>query len=210
MSEAAIQPILLSVPQLKERGWTPALIKKFLGKSDAQKCNPYYRTASPMHLYDAERVQSCEQTEAWQQARDKAVIRSEAGKTVAAKKAVALIKEAECLSITVRRLSLEAVVKKAIESYNVYHSMLYIERGHDYEPADRNSDPAFLERITVNYIRHHLTEYDDHLEELAGRIGVHEATKTIRRRIYAEIASVYPEYAEECKRQLQYRHGEEQ
>ncbi len=38
------------------------------------------------------------------------------------------------------------------------------ERGHDYERESEQGDPAVLERIIVNYIRHNLTEYDTHLE----------------------------------------------
>jgi hypothetical protein len=61
---------------------------------------------------------------------------------------------------------------------------------------------------TVNDIRHHLTEYDTHLEEVAGQVGVSEAGRGIRHRVYAQIAARYPEYAEECKRQMSARHGE--
>ena len=60
----------------------------------------------------------------------------------------------------------------------------------------------------VNYIRHNLTEYDTHLEELAGQVGVSEAGRVIRRWVYAQIAACYPEYAEECMRQMSARHGE--
>lgn len=81
-------------------------------------------------------------------------------------------------------------------------------RSHDYEPASAHRDPAFLGRITVNYILHQLTEYDVHLEEVAGQVGVSEAMATIRRRVYAEIAANYPEYAQECQRQIQFRYGE--
>jgi hypothetical protein len=43
------------------------------------------------------------------------------------------------------------------------------------------SDPAFLERITVNFIRHELTEYDESLQEVAGRMGVDEAMALMRK-----------------------------
>ena len=56
----------------------------------------------------------------------------------------------------------------------------------------------------MNYLRPHLTVYDGHLEEVAGRVGVSEAGTAIRRRIYAAIEATYPEYAQECQRQNQY------
>ena len=111
------------------------------------------------------------------------------------------------MPITVQRLPLDELQEEAIESYNNFHSILLIERGHDYDPASKESDPAFLERITVNYIRHHLTEYDDHLEEVAGKVGISQAIDAIRDRVYDEIAKQYPEYAQECKRQIRYRKG---
>jgi hypothetical protein len=57
----------------------------------------------------------------------------------------------------------------------------------------------------VNYIRHSLTAYDKHLQEVASRIGVSQAIGTIRLRVYAAICVTYPEFAEECQRQIQFR-----
>jgi hypothetical protein len=48
--------------------------------------------------------------------------------------------------------------------------------------------PAFLERTIVNFIRHELTEYDESLEEVAGRIGVDEAMALIRQQVVALIS----------------------
>ena len=59
-----------------------------------------------------------------------------------------------------------------------------------------------MQRITVNYIRHRLTRYDTHLDWVAGRIGVRQAERAIRRRIYAEIVAVYPEFEGACMAQL--------
>ena len=53
------------------------------------------------------------------------------------------------------------------------------------------SDPAVIERITVNFIRRELTEYDESLEKVAGRMGVDEATAMMRSRVSArEYASI--------------------
>jgi hypothetical protein len=201
-------PTTYSVPTLKERGWTEALIKKFLGEPDVLKTNPRYKSAAPMRLYNTDRVEECEQSQDWQEAATRAQSRSKRGKEVAQRRAAELLKAIETLPITVQRLPLDTLLMEAIEAYNNFHSILLIERGHDYEPASKQSDPAFLERITVNYIRHHLTEYDSHLEEVAGRVGVREAIDAIRDRVYAEIAKQYPEYTEECQRQIRYRKGE--
>lgn len=198
---------LLSTSHLKEQGWTPALVKKFLDPPEVTKPNPHYRSASPMRLYARARVEAAEQEDDWKQAAAKARARSQVGKIVAARKAAELVAQACVLPIMVNRLPLEQLLRCAVASYNAFHDELLWERGHDYERASEQSDPAFLERITVNYLRHHLTEYDTHLEELAGQVGVSEATDTIRHRVYGEIAARYPESAEECKRQMQTRQG---
>jgi hypothetical protein len=136
-------------------------------------------------------------------------VRSEAGKAVAARKAAELVERPGQLPITVTRLPLDQLQKRAIASYNAFHEELLWECGHNYEKADAQSDPAFLLRITVNYIRHYLTAYDTHLQEVAGRIGVSQAEALIRRRVYAAISATYPDYAEECQRQIQFRLLEE-
>ena len=110
----------LSSTQLKERGWTPAPVKKFLSAPDATKPYPYYQSAAPMQLYSLVRIEVCEQEEGCKQAKARTTVRSEVGKTLAAR----------------------------------------------------------------------------------------EARRVIRRRVSAQIAACDPEYGEECKRQMDARHGE--
>jgi hypothetical protein len=154
MSEEAIQ---FTRTQLKERGWTEALVKKFLDPPDATRPNPHSKSAAPMRLYTASRVEAAESCEEWRRAAERLRVRSEAGKALAARKVAELVREAEQLP------------------------------------------------ITVNSIRHHLSAYDTHLEEVAGRIGVSQAEASIRLRVYAEISATSPEYAEECQRQIPFR-----
>ena|SRR5438128_2093459 len=86
---------LLSQTPLTERGWTPALVKKVL-----------------------------DPPEEWKQAKARAAQRSEVGKVAAARKAAALVKEAERLPITVTRIPLETVVTRAIASYEEYQRQI--------------------------------------------------------------------------------------
>jgi hypothetical protein len=197
--------VLFSMRQLKQRGWTEALVEKFLGPPDATRPNPHYKSAAPMRLYAATRVEAMESCEDWRLAAERSRVRSKAGKAVAARKAAELVERAEQLPITVTRLPLDQLQKRAIASYNAFHEELLWERGQNYEKAGAQSEPAFLSRITVNYIRHSLTAYDKHLQEVAGRIGVSQAEALIRRRIYAAISATYPEYLKECQRQIQFR-----
>jgi hypothetical protein len=49
--------------ELKQRGWTEGLIRKFLPKPDETKTNPIIRSAAPMKLYKIKRVEKIEKSE---------------------------------------------------------------------------------------------------------------------------------------------------
>jgi hypothetical protein len=57
----------------------------------------------------------------------------------------------------------------------------------------QSNDLDFLARITVNYIRHELSEYDQDLMGLWGRVGKGEAYLRLNKKSYAAIAAQYPE-----------------
>jgi hypothetical protein len=89
------------------------------------------------------------------------------------------------------------VRRAAIEAYNEWHG--------DGDGTAEDAPAEFLERITVNFIRHNLTAYDRALEEVAGRVGIASAVQAIRARIYSAIGESYPALADECSRQLMRR-----
>jgi hypothetical protein len=111
------------------------------------------------------------------------------------------------LVIEVPVMSYEVLVQKACKGYNSRLDHKY-RKEHHYlsEPrATTDSDPSFLERITVNYLRHQLTSYERNLANLFGEKGKHKAVKEIRQKVYTAIAKAYPQLAEECKAQLKRR-----
>lgn len=65
-----------------------------------------------------------------------------------------------------------------------------------------NIDKEVLQRWIVNYIRHNLVDYDDGLEIMYGKVGKIDTYPKFKEAILKKIASVYPQYAEECKRQI--------
>jgi hypothetical protein len=208
-SESAASPPapLLATSQLKQRGWTQSLIANFLGEPDALRPNPRYRSAAPMRLYALARVEAIETEPAFDAARARAGLRSQRAKATAARKAEELTAQARSMAITVDRLPPDQLRRRAIMAYNRWHEPLSLERGYDHEPASESSDPSFLVRITVNFVRHSLTAYDHSLAAAAGKIGVHAAVAIIRERVYQAIAAAYPDLADECQRQLSDRQG---
>ena len=137
-----------------------------------------------------------------------AFVAGNAGRRSGAKKAVEtkreqLLKDLAGWKIVLRAKPYETVVDAAIRSYNRFHEDLYYDRGHRYEPAARDSSLEFLQRITVNHLRHNLSNYDSRLEALFGKVGKQEAYQILNRKIYAKIAEEYPLLQGECERQMQ-------
>lgn len=68
--------------------------------------------------------------------------------------------------------------------------------------ASERSSPEFLERITVNYLRHELSSYENHLTRVAGQVGAEDAYWRIKEKVLDAIAGAYPHLAAECCRQM--------
>lgn len=150
-----------------------------------------------MKLYDLDRVKAVEQTPEFAARRGSAEARTKISRRVADKKEDQLLESIEEMEIKVRVLPDDVVLERAIESYNSAP-----RRGRDDFRADKDSDPEFLMRIQVNYIRHELTRYDLVLVETAGKIGAVEARRRIREKVYDAIGEAYPQFGDECRRQV--------
>lgn len=196
-------PTLLSVPALRERGWTDSMVKRFLGEPDHLRDNPRYRSAAPMRLYAENRVVAVEASEEFLVAKQRGVRRSAAGTKAANTRREQLMAQVAEMLVTVRRLAPDKLLQNAIRHYNKRKAEYALDcEDFDYQLAGPDSDSAFLQRIQVNYARHQLSQYDHHLEETAGKTGVVQAVGLIREKVYAAISQAYPYLAEECRRQL--------
>lgn len=182
-----------------ERGWTPIIATRLLGEPDAIGPNPHYRNAAPMRLYALSRVEAAEASSAFAAARAGSAARSAGARKAAPVKREALLREVSAMQVTVKLMPADRVQRLAIADYN----STAFERGKD--PVSADAPRSFLERITVNYIRHQLTRYDGALEETDGRVGVREAACMIRRKVFDAIAANYPALADECRWQMEQR-----
>jgi hypothetical protein len=194
---------------LKERRWTEAGIKKFLGEPDATKPNPKYKSAAPMQLYHLDRVEAAEQTSEYLAWKAKSETRRKAASDAVSTKKASLHATIERWRPEVPVLDVAKLRRKAIANYNSHREERAVsgvrERDWDWTPATESSDEAFLARITVNYVRHVLTPYDGLLAALSGKVGVKEAKELVRARVYDVIAATYPHLATECSNQEQER-----
>jgi hypothetical protein len=185
---------LLSLKDLKDRGWTDATIKKFAPQPDGTQVNPAYQSAAPMKLYLLARVKRIERRKTWiaWQA-DSAVRKISAAKAVTTK--IDAMKEwLDSLTIEVPKLTDEELIARAVEHYNALWC------GTE-KRACVNDDQDFLNRIAVNYLRHELSPYEEHLNQIAGKTGAHEARDRLRSLIYNAIGDAYPDLSFECFKQ---------
>lgn len=193
--------------EVKARGWTDALIRRFLGEPDATRENPRYKSAAPVRLYLRDRVEATEAT-----AEFRAAVATGSNRRAGARKAIEtkmerLRAELAAVRIEVPALDRGVLFRRACAHYNRRREDRAIERGEELEGsmATEDSDPAFLERIAVNYLRHRLTSYDARLEEIAGKVGARDGRGEIARRVFLAIEEAYPWLALECRRQLDAR-----
>ncbi|MGA7740378.1 MAG: hypothetical protein WBP56_10105 [Polyangia bacterium] len=192
----------LDPPQLKiksligKRGWTKTGIKKFLGAPyRIEQCHGDH-SDYVVYWYLKTSVVAAEATPEFKAFQAKRAARSEAaGKGVRAK-----YKETmdfvDKLDIQVPQLDRETLIRRACEFYNARRS----EPAPGPASASTDSDPAFLVRIMVDYIRQVLTDYEAVLHAQFGRVGVEDAVEGIEKKVYTAIAKAYPDLAEECRR----------
>jgi hypothetical protein len=201
MSHTLDREEFLPVSDIKKRGWTDALIARFLGRPDDTRVNPHYRSGPPMRLYKLDRIERVEaSTEYREVQRGRQCKRDSAQKALATKRQ----KIAEYIArvaIVVPQLSKEELIRRACNHYN--ERSLRDERRIGYNPASPHSDPAFLDRICVNYLRHCLTSYESHLREIAGKVGAPDAYCAIKTKVLAAIGDAYDWLYEECRQQGQ-------
>jgi hypothetical protein len=203
-----VSPPRYGRPTLRDRGWTDALIRRFLPSPDATAPNPHYRSGPPRLLYDVARVGAIEASQEWQAARRRAGKRQWAAAQAIETKIEKLKRDLARIAIPpLPTWDAETLTRRACDHYNrrqLERAMDFAERGreYDYRDATPDSDPAFLARITVNYCRHALSTYECNLETVAGRVGVTMARVEIARKVFEAIGEAYPWLKEECERQL--------
>jgi hypothetical protein len=204
-----------------QRGWSEKMIAELLGGHDQEAPNPHYKSGPPMKLYDENRVTREEGTKAFQAASAKLKKHSESRKAGAkravqtkAAKTAALIENAVITVRVIERAELIRQARAHQRSRQADREERQMMRGDfgggggyydDYyvpTPEERAAaEEAFEQRITVNYIRHRLTEYDANCRRLNSLVGKDAAYRLLRAKVFAAIRTEYPWLADECDRQ---------
>jgi hypothetical protein len=82
-------------------------------------------------------------------------------------------------------MPLACLLEKACEHYNYIHGF--------QRTATINDPPEFLSRIARNYLRHELTDYEERLGQLFGKVGTEQAYNRLKNRIHRAISKAYAE-----------------
>jgi hypothetical protein len=184
---------LLPASQLKQRGWTEALIIRFLGAPDDERPNPHYRSGPPMRLYNKHRVEQVEVSSEFREVQNSRRSKREAARKAIETKRRRLAEYVATVEITIPQLSKEELVRHACDHYNTART--------DDNWASPDDDRAFLDRICVNYLRHR-PQYETELRKIAGKVACHDAYLNLKERVLDAIAEAYPWLSDECYRQI--------
>jgi hypothetical protein len=154
-----------SVTDLYKRGWTKKLIESMALIPDQTKTNPRYPNAAPMKLFSAPRIYDLE--------------RSEKFKTLGATKDTKekpitdheMLEFVQNVEIEFDEISGDELTTAAIDAYNgwLLNNPSVMSGKREFTPLDNEADPAFIERIKKNYVRHHLSNYEFVLAQIRGR-----------------------------------------
>jgi hypothetical protein len=195
-------PMITKSRLKSERGWTDKLIKEFLPAPDLTKPNPNYKSGPPMLLFAIDRIEKIEQTEEFKAQQPDTEKRKAAAKKAVETKLQQLWKWLDTVEIRVPVFDKSKLIKRACDHYNDMQEEREFEgRSTCGMTATADSDPKFLERICVNYLRHCLTKYEEHLDEMSGKVGFGDGYEEIRRKIFSKISENYHWLTDECKRQ---------
>lgn len=196
-------PIWITQTTLLSWGWTKSLIEQFLPEP-LLKPNPMYKTAPPSKNWDSDEVRQIMLTPEFKEARERAARRGTgAAKAVQTKRNRLM----EQVQQKIRGISVDAsytdeeLVKSAIADRQAWYNYIAMERGRWYDGEAADADEATVRRWVVNFIRHNLTDYDDDLYGLAGKVGCHEGYRKYKNAVLDRIAEAYPKYVDECCRQ---------
>ena len=190
---------MYTLTQIKQMGFTDSIIKTLNIVPTEIKPNPHNKK-NFMKLYSEEYIDTILKSSEFVNLVGKNINRRLGALKSTNTKVEKLMRDIDNLNITIKRI--ENVELLALHQYNEYNIT-------QLRLANVKDDVRFLDRLCVNYIRHELTNYDNSLDFTVGRVGKYKAFNRINEKIYTRIKEVYPQYSEECDRQLKIKIGDD-
>ena len=196
-----------TITEVRRKGFTDRLICDLLPEPECVT-NPMYVSSPPMKLFREEDVLQAMQTKEFLEFQEKRQVRKEAAqKATLTRKQHLLDNVKKSLSkLKVRQLPFEEVKRRTLREKQEWDMLC-----GSLETVPMNGsfvNQKTLDRWCVNYIRHHLTVYDEVLERLDRKTGKQEAYELAFTTILHKIGEAYPMLQEECERQIEQKEME--
>ena len=191
------QKTLITHSTLKsERGWSDKAIEQLLGQCDKDKPNPYSSSGPRMKLYLRNRVLAAEATFEFAKFKEAKERRRFAQIEAAKRKQSELLRFATDFCCDIPRI--EDYRQLACDSYNKMYALECYK-----QIATVRSKKTFLDRISVNFLLHELSNYRN------VPYAMREVADIIKGRIFSAIARTYPELRNECMAQRERANSDE-
>lgn len=182
---------------LKGRGWTEAMVSRFLPECDREVRNPHYACSGKMKLYSISRVQDIEASEEFSNAVGEANRRRE--RMIQAKKEKRQAFQDFCgnADLGIPVMSRDDLLEASLASYNGLKENLLTLFGFGgipagYHPLTLESDSVFLACLSGHYLRGHAFDYGCQIKKQFGLRLLDEGLAVIGSRVSGRIDSLYP------------------
>lgn len=199
----------ISKAGLKGRGWTEAMVSRFLPECDREVRNPHYACSGKMKLYSISRVQDIEASEEFSNAVGEANRRRE--RMIQAKKEKRQAFQNFCSNsdLGIPLMGRDDVLDAALATYNGLMDDLLTVFGHGgtpegYKPLTRDADPVFLASLSWSYLRSQAKDFRSRIIKNYGTKMVDEALAIIGSRISLKIDMLHPWIKETVQHQDRY------
>ncbi|MBR2588675.1 MAG: hypothetical protein IKD77_05695 [Bacilli bacterium] len=184
---------------IKKRGWTKNMVGKLTGNLEVKLVdNPHYKCASPMRLLLLKDIKRIERTKKFKELKEKAERRKPSAKKAVETKIKNTLGMADTFSIVVERIDLDTLIKNTLAAKQYWYDFNSNWNYMKFDYRDAYSAPKEnVNRWMVNYIRHNLSNYDEELESLKGKIGKLQGYWYYKEKLANEMKKVYPELRKE-------------
>jgi len=178
-----------STTQLKERGWSDSMIRKFMPLPDEFLPNPYYPNSGHMRLYLKTRAGKIEKTEQFMSASLSASKRADMLNMCFEQKKGALSALAHQINIPDFTRDEASIMNSAA---------LEFEMGRENYNHSKDEQTKEIHKIAINMLLEIQGPVIWQLDDFYHHQGVCEARKIVRQRILAKIIRTYPVLKDEC------------
>jgi hypothetical protein len=177
------------------------MMTRLLGEPDEIVRNPHGTFLADMRLFDLRRVIAAERSEGFRNGVNRPTDRErgrprnpdrEQERVTQLKKPV----HAPRLLTRFPEIDVDEARRLAIGGHNNY-----VRRTGDGDEIDWSAPREAIDRLTVNYVRHRFTSYDEGIRSIPRAKGSARALDAFRRAVYEAITEQWPELAQECIRQ---------